>query len=126
MPSAAREPNDPGLCCRCDGHNIATVVDAFIDRIMTDPRLNVDTRVERVSTLERWYYRSRNERHDPVSVLRRKRRQDAGKQASMTTPLRVEQKVKVRAKARGQHMGRPPLLPAGWLNFTGRECPRDP
>jgi len=41
-----------------------------------------------VSTLERWYYRSRNEQHDPVSVLRRKRRQDAGEQASMTAPLR--------------------------------------
>jgi putative transposase len=36
----------------------------------------------------KWYYRSRNERHDPVSVLRRKRRQDAGEQASMTPPLR--------------------------------------
>jgi transposase InsO family protein len=41
-----------------------------------------------VSTLERWYYQSRNEPHDPVSVLRRKRRQDAGEQVSMTTPLR--------------------------------------
>ena len=41
-----------------------------------------------VSTLERWLYRARNEQHDPVSVLRRKRRQDAGKQVSMTTPLR--------------------------------------
>jgi putative transposase len=41
-----------------------------------------------VSTLERWYYQSRNERHDPVSVLRRKRRQDAGEQVSMTIPLR--------------------------------------
>ena len=41
-----------------------------------------------VSTLERWFYRSRNEQHDPVSVLRRKRRQDAGEQASMTPPLR--------------------------------------
>ena len=41
-----------------------------------------------VSTLERWYYRSRNEQHDPVSVLRRKRREDAGEQASMTPPLR--------------------------------------
>ena len=27
-----------------------------------------------VSTLERWLYRARNEQHDPVSVLRRKRR----------------------------------------------------
>ena len=41
-----------------------------------------------VSTLERWYYRSRNEQHDPVGVLRRKRRQDAGEQASMTPALR--------------------------------------
>jgi transposase InsO family protein len=41
-----------------------------------------------VSTLERWYYRSRNEQHDPVSVLRRKRRQDAGDQASMIPALR--------------------------------------
>jgi transposase InsO family protein len=41
-----------------------------------------------VSTIERWYYRARNERQDPVAVLRRKRRQDAGEQASMTTPLR--------------------------------------
>ncbi len=41
-----------------------------------------------VSTLERWYYRIRNDQHDPVSVLRRKRRRDAGEQASMTPPLR--------------------------------------
>jgi putative transposase len=41
-----------------------------------------------VSTLERWYYQSRNEPDDPVSVLQRKRRQDAGEQISMTTPLR--------------------------------------
>src|ERR1700722_8873130 len=41
-----------------------------------------------VSTLERWLYRARNEQHDPVGVLRRKRRQDAGEQVSMTTPLR--------------------------------------
>ena len=41
-----------------------------------------------VSTLERWLYRARNEQHDPVSVLRRKRRQDAGDQASMTPALR--------------------------------------
>jgi putative transposase len=41
-----------------------------------------------VSTLERWLYRARNERQDPVGVLRRKRRQDAGEQTSMTTPLR--------------------------------------
>lgn len=41
-----------------------------------------------VSTLERWLYRARNEQLDPVGVLRRKRRRDAGEQASMTPPLR--------------------------------------
>ena len=41
-----------------------------------------------VSTLERWFYRARNERQDPVGVLRRKRRQDAGEQVPMTTKLR--------------------------------------
>jgi putative transposase len=40
-----------------------------------------------VSTIERWLYRARNERNDPVGVLRRKRRQDAGEQASMTPAL---------------------------------------
>jgi putative transposase len=35
------------------------------------------------STLERWYYRARKERHDPVAVLRRKLRKDAGAQAAM-------------------------------------------
>jgi transposase InsO family protein len=41
-----------------------------------------------VSTIERWLYRARNEQHDPVGVLRRKRREDAGAQASMTPALR--------------------------------------
>ena len=30
------------------------------------------------STIERWYYRALRERQDPVGVLRRKRREDAG------------------------------------------------
>jgi putative transposase len=41
-----------------------------------------------VSTLERWYYRARKERHDPVGVLRRKLRNDAGRQAAMGAALR--------------------------------------
>jgi len=40
------------------------------------------------STIQRWYYKALRERTDPVSVLRRKPRQDAGHQASMTTALR--------------------------------------
>ncbi|MDX5929537.1 DDE-type integrase/transposase/recombinase [Acidiphilium acidophilum] len=41
-----------------------------------------------VSTIERWFYIGRNERQDPVGVLRRKRREDAGQQASMTDEIR--------------------------------------
>ena len=40
------------------------------------------------STIERWYYRALGERHDPVAVLRRKRRHDAGQQTALGAPLR--------------------------------------
>jgi putative transposase len=40
------------------------------------------------STIERWLYLSRRERQDPVGVLHRKPRHDAGYQASMTEALR--------------------------------------
>jgi transposase InsO family protein len=40
------------------------------------------------STIERWYYVSRRERHDPVTVLRRKRREDAGQAVAMSPALR--------------------------------------
>jgi transposase InsO family protein len=41
------------------------------------------------STIERWYYRALRERQDPVGVLARKRRQDAGQQIVMGEPLRL-------------------------------------
>ena len=41
-----------------------------------------------VSTFERWYYRARKERHDPLTVLRRKLRRDAGSQVAMSAALR--------------------------------------
>jgi len=40
------------------------------------------------STIERWYYRALRERSDPVGVLRRKRRADAGGQPSMSDAVR--------------------------------------
>jgi transposase InsO family protein len=40
------------------------------------------------STIERWYARARREQHDPVGILRRKRRQDAGQQPVMGAALR--------------------------------------
>ncbi|MDP6944488.1 MAG: DDE-type integrase/transposase/recombinase [Myxococcota bacterium] len=40
------------------------------------------------STIERWYYLCRNEVRDPVGVLRRRVRKDAGQQPSLSRPLR--------------------------------------
>jgi putative transposase len=42
-----------------------------------------------VSTIERWLYRARRERHDPVGVLKRKRRKDAGSQDSVSAAVRT-------------------------------------
>jgi putative transposase len=41
-----------------------------------------------VSTIERWYYAARRAPRDPVGVLRRRRRQDAGQQPSLGLALR--------------------------------------
>src|SRR6201987_113326 len=40
------------------------------------------------STIERWYYRALKERTDPVGVLRRKLRTDAGYQVAITDAVR--------------------------------------
>jgi hypothetical protein len=42
------------------------------------------------STIERWYYRALGERTDPVGVLRRKIRTDAGQQAAIGDAVRRE------------------------------------
>ena len=41
-----------------------------------------------VSTIERWFYRAVKEQHNPVAVLRRKRRSDADRQSSMSGAVR--------------------------------------
>src|SRR5215470_16515285 len=40
------------------------------------------------STIERWYYRALKEKQDPVGVLRRKLRADAGRQSAMSGAVR--------------------------------------
>jgi putative transposase len=42
------------------------------------------------STIERWYYRALRERADPVGVLRRKLRTDAGQQSAVSDAVRRE------------------------------------
>ena len=41
-----------------------------------------------VSTIQRWYYAARAEKIDPVGVLRRKIRKDAGQQPSLNEEIR--------------------------------------
>jgi transposase InsO family protein len=53
-----------------------------------------------LSTVERWYYAAKNEPRDPVGVLRRKVRKDAGEQPSMGAKLRLVLKAQYR-----QHPG---------------------
>ncbi|MEK7370587.1 MAG: DDE-type integrase/transposase/recombinase [candidate division NC10 bacterium] len=50
-----------------------------------------------VSTIERWYYAARRTAHDPVGVLRRRRRQDAGQQPSLSLALRQALRAQYRA-----------------------------
>jgi putative transposase len=52
-----------------------------------------------VSTIERWYYAARRAPQDPVGVLRRRRRQDAGQHPSLN--------VVVRQALRAQHQAHP-------------------
>jgi putative transposase len=40
------------------------------------------------ATIERWYYKALRERHDPVGVLRRRTRRDAGRQCSVGQRLK--------------------------------------
>ena len=50
-----------------------------------------------VSTIERWYYIARHEAHDPVGVLRRQRRRDAGHSWALSHKLRDVLHVQHRA-----------------------------
>jgi hypothetical protein len=73
-----------------------------------------------LSTIERWYYRTLRERQDPVGALRRKRRRDAGQQASMGAGVAPSVAGSVR---RTQELERPtPLRQPGG---AGRDPARD-
>ena len=71
-----------------------------------------------VSTIERWYYAARRAPQDPVGVLRRRRRQDAGQHPSLS--------VAVRQALRAQYQAHPSWsyqLHADNLAVLGREDP---
>jgi transposase InsO family protein len=66
---------------------LAAAIAALAERTWHHPILCTHTRFG-FSTIERWYYRALKEKSDPVGVLRRKLRADAGQQPAMSGAVR--------------------------------------
>jgi putative transposase len=66
---------------------LATAIAALAERTWHHPITDEHTRFG-FSTIERWYYRALKEKSDPVGVLRRKLRADAGQQPAMSSAVR--------------------------------------
>jgi putative transposase len=66
---------------------LAAAIAALADRTWHHPITDEHTRFG-FSTIERWYYRALKEKSDPVGVLRRKLRADAGQQPAMRGAVR--------------------------------------
>jgi hypothetical protein len=66
---------------------LAAAIAALAERTWRHPRTGEPTRFG-FSTIERWYYRALKEKSDPVGVLRRKLRADAGQQPAMSGAVR--------------------------------------
>jgi hypothetical protein len=74
---------------------------ALADRTWVHPSTGEPVRFG-VSTIERWYYRALSERSDPVGVLRRKRRADAGQQIAISDPVKQALIAQYAAQQRGE------------------------
>lgn len=66
---------------------LAVAIAALAERIWHHPMSGEPVRFG-FSTIERWFYRALKERNDPVGVLRRKLRADAGQQPAMSAAVR--------------------------------------
>ena len=66
---------------------LASAIVELAERAWRHPTTGEPTRFG-FSTIERWYYQALKENRDPVAVLRRKRRADAGQQPAMSEALR--------------------------------------
>jgi putative transposase len=66
---------------------LAAAIVALAERSWHHPTTGEPTRFG-FSTIERWYYRALKEKSDPVGVLRRKLRADAGRQPAMSGAVR--------------------------------------
>ena len=70
-----------------DKGELKAAIGALSDRSWQHPTTGEPVRFG-FSTIERWYYRALRERTDPVGVLRRKIRADAGQQAAVSEAVR--------------------------------------
>jgi putative transposase len=66
---------------------LAAAIAELAERTWRHPTTGEPTRFG-FSTIERWYYRALKEKSDPVAVLRRKLRADAGQQPAMSGAVR--------------------------------------
>jgi transposase InsO family protein len=66
---------------------LAAAIAELAERTWRHPTTGEPTRFG-FSTIERWYYRALKEKRDPVAVLRRKLRADAGQQPAMSGAVR--------------------------------------
>jgi putative transposase len=66
---------------------LASAIEALAQRTWRHPTTGEPVRFG-FSTIERWYYRAWKQRSDPVRVLQRKRRADAGQQPAMSGAVR--------------------------------------
>jgi putative transposase len=66
---------------------LASAIVELAERDWRHPTTGEPTRFG-FSTIERWYYRALKEKSDPVAVLRRKLRADAGQQPAMSAAVR--------------------------------------
>lgn len=66
---------------------LAAAIVELAERTWRHPTTGEPTRFG-FSTIERWYYRALKEKSDPVGVLRRKLRADAGQQSAMSGAVR--------------------------------------
>jgi putative transposase len=67
--------------------DLAAAIAALAERTWHHPITDEHTRFG-FSTIERWYYRALREKSDPVGVLRRKLRADAGRQPAISGAVR--------------------------------------
>ena len=75
------------LACPPEKGELAAALAELAKKTWTHPHTGKPVQFG-VSTIERWYYRAKKEKVDPVRVLCRRIRKDAGKQSSMPEGLR--------------------------------------